>query len=310
MVLWLHAPLQKEVEYRPGDTIIAVPVKCGTTWTMNIFHQLRTGGDPDLLDIYAEVPWVEFKERPDQPNEELVERWKKIPHSINRGFKTHGWPGDDPNDFAVYKEDMKYVVVGRNPEEAVVSLWPFFRAHSKELWKLFEIEKMRDDFVHTTFDSFYHNTVHKGFSHTPGGLLTILFFEFVNKWWPLRHKSNVLFLHFSEMKKDHEGSVRKIANFLNMHPTKEEWPQVLEYTGFPWMKVHQEKFEMGTLLRDADDVPFPLIVTGGMVRKGKTGDVAEDGMTPEISADIHLWAEKMIPDAAARDWMYHGGPIV
>ena len=32
----------------------------GTTWAMNIFHQLRTGGDPDFKDIYQIIPWVEF----------------------------------------------------------------------------------------------------------------------------------------------------------------------------------------------------------------------------------------------------------
>lgn len=44
--------------------------------TMNIFHQLRTGGDPDMKDVYAEVPWIEFKEYPGQSDEELLERWK------------------------------------------------------------------------------------------------------------------------------------------------------------------------------------------------------------------------------------------
>ena len=43
---------------------------------MNIFHQLRTGGDPDMKDVYAEVPWVELKEYPGQSDEELLERWK------------------------------------------------------------------------------------------------------------------------------------------------------------------------------------------------------------------------------------------
>ena len=69
MVNWFQPPLQTKVEYRKGDTIIAVPAKSGTTWTMNIFHQLKTGGDPDFKDIYAEVPWSEFKEGPDQPDE-------------------------------------------------------------------------------------------------------------------------------------------------------------------------------------------------------------------------------------------------
>ena len=69
------------------------PAKSGTTWTMNIFHQLRTGGDPDFKDIYAEVPWLEFKERPDQPDEELLERWKQLPSP--RAFKSHSMPGPD-----------------------------------------------------------------------------------------------------------------------------------------------------------------------------------------------------------------------
>ena len=30
------------------------------------------------------------------------------------------------------------------------------------------------------------------------------FFSFVKEWWPKRHNKNVLFLHFSEMKQDHE----------------------------------------------------------------------------------------------------------
>jgi len=225
-------------------------------------------------------------------------------------------PGNDPPDFAVYREDMKYVVVVRNPEEAIVSFWPFIPAHNMKIWKLFDCEEMRDDYVDPSFESYYHNRVLKGFpgmpaeAIPPGGLLTMIFFGFVNKWWPLRHKSNVLFLHFSEMKKDHEGSVHKNADFLDMHPTEEEWPKIMEYTSFPWMKKHQEKFQMGTLLRDANNVPFQLIENGGMVRKGNAGAASEDGMTPEISADIHSWAEKMMPDAAARDWMFHGGPIV
>merc|ERR1711953_476297 len=83
----------------------------------------------------------------------------------------------------------------------------------------------------------------------------------------------------------------------------EQLPKVLEYTSFKWMKEHQDKFEVHTLL------PFPLLQEGAMVRKGKAGCATEDGMTPEIAADIKAWAEKMVPDPAARKWMYEGGPI-
>ena len=45
------------------------------------------------------------------------------------------------------------------------------------------------------------------------------------------------------------------------------------------------------------------------MRKGETGKAAEDGMTPEISAAIKEWADKMVPDEAARKWMYEGGAL-
>lgn len=309
MVRWIKPPLQQEVEYRPGDTILAVPAKSGTTWTMNIFHQLRTGGDPDLEDIYVEVPWPEFKERPDQPDAELLARWKAIPDAVRRGFKTHSQPGDGPGDCAVYRADVKYVVVMRNPEEALVSFRPFLAAHSRELWRCWDALELREQMVFPTFREFYDDLVLKGFpgmppeAVPPGGVLTMIYFGFVNGWWPLRHEPNVLFLHFSDMKKDHEGSVRKMADFLGYAPTAEEWPKILEYTSFPWMKEHQEKFEISKLL------PFKLLDSGGMIRKGAVGKAEEDGMTPEIAADIAKWAKMMVPDDEAREWLFKGGPI-
>lgn len=313
MVNWFHPPLQTKVELRAGDTIIAVPAKSGTTWTMNIFHQLRTGGDPDFKDIYAEVPWPEFKERPDQPDEELLERWRQLPSP--RAFKSHSMPGPDGKPlpemgaFATFRDDVKYVVVMRNPEEAVVSFKPFLEAHNPKLWELWGAAEMRDKFVKPTFQQFFDECVLPGFPNMPpeavppGGLLTMLFFGFANGWWPLRNKPNVLMLHFNDMKADHEATIRKIAAFLGFEPTAEQWPRVLEYTSFPWMKAHEEKFEIPTLL------PFPLIVKGGMVRKGAAGKAAEDGMTPAIAATIREWAEKMVPDEAARKWLYEGGAL-
>ena len=68
--------------------------------------------------------------------------------------------------------------------------------------------------------------------------------------------------HPNSNQADHEGSMRKIAAHLGYEPTTEQWPKILEYTSFAWMKEHQEKFEVTTLL------PFPLMLPGGMVRKG------------------------------------------
>ena len=141
--------------------------------------------------------------------------------------------------FATFRDDVKYVVVMRNPEEAVVSFKPFLEAHNPKLWELWGASEMREKFVKPTFQSFFDECVLPGFPNMPpeavppGGLLTMLFFGFVNGWWPLRNKPNVLMLHFNDMKVDHEGTIRKIAAFLGFAPTPEQWPRVLEYTSFP-----------------------------------------------------------------------------
>jgi hypothetical protein len=50
---WIQPDIQQKIEWRDGDVVVSVPLKSGTTWTMNIVHQLVTGGTSDFQDIYA-----------------------------------------------------------------------------------------------------------------------------------------------------------------------------------------------------------------------------------------------------------------
>lgn len=321
---WVNPPLQKGVEYRAGDVLLSVTAKSGTTWAMNIFHQLRTGGDPDFKDIYQIIPWLEFKEYPNQTDDELYARWKAMPTDVVRGFKTHAGPGP----MLDYHDHVKYVVITRNPVEAAVSFMPFMAGHSDEAFKLWGAEDQQKVMTsHPTFKSFFESFILKGEgvmppgAAPPGGFLTIWYFGFINGWWPLRAKKNVLLLHYSDMKRDHEGSIRKIADFLGYKPTKEQWRKVLEYTSFKWMKDHGEKFEIQHALcannpthpelqyRPDGTCPVPFLKPGGMVRKGALGQAAEDGMTPEIEKQIRDLAEQMVPDPAARKWLFDGGAV-
>lgn len=304
MVRWFQPALQSGVTLRDTDVMVCVPAKSGTTWTMNIVHQLFRGGDADFEDIYAEVPWIEFKERPDQTNEELYKRWDALPNP--RAFKTHSYPNTSPGGCVDFRDDVKYVVVFRNPEEALVSFKPFLEAHSPELFELWDAKEMRDSFLKPSFQEFFDDIVLNGFPGMPpdqvppGGLINMLFVGFINAWWPLRHKKNVLMLHYNDMKADHERSIRKIADFLEVNPTPEEWSRILEYTSFEWMKANQCKFEIPTLL------PFRVIQEGGMVRKGASGRAYEDGMTPVISNTVTKIIEENVIDSEARKWMFCG----
>jgi hypothetical protein len=282
------------VRWRDGDIVVSVPVKSGTTWTMNIVHQLRSGGDPDLEDVYVEVPWLELVPSPGVTREQRLAKLAAMPRNRRRAFKTHSPPGLLPYQKpGGGRKDVRYVVVARNPDEAIASMHPFAHAHTHawfDLWKL-----PREAFCKPSFGDFYDEVAKNMF---PPAL-----FGFVAAWWPLRHQKNVLLLHFSDMKADHEGSVRKIARFLGFEPTAKQWPKILEYTSFAWMKAHEDKFELRTV------GPVPVLDSGAMVRKGVVGAAEEDGVTREISADVARIGREILKDDLALEWFYRGGPL-
>jgi hypothetical protein len=290
---WIDPEIQSLVRWRDGDIVVSVPVKSGTTWTMNIVHQLRAGGDPDLQDVYVEVPWLELVPSPDVTREQRLAKFTSMPRG-RRAFKTHSPPGLLPYQKpGAGRKDVRYVVVARNPDEAIASMHPFAHAHTHawfDLWKL-----PREAFCKPDFATFYYEV---GRNLFPPAL-----FGFVAAWWPLRHAKNVLLLHFSDMKADHAGSVRKIAKFLGFQPTAKQWPKILEYTSFAWMKAHEHKFELRTV------GAVPVLDSGAMVRRGVVGAAKDDGVTPEISADVTRIGRAILKDAAALEWFYRGGPL-
>lgn len=291
---WIRPEIQQRIAWRDGDVVISVPPKSGTTWTMNIVHQLFTGGTADFRDIYEEVPWIEFLSHPGQPLQSVVDRVEAMPAGRRRAFKTHSAPPALPFIEAGSGRDVKYIVVFRNPEEALVSFRPFIEKHSDawfELWQMPRQAMCRQD-----FPSFYAEVVDRQ------GMQG-MFFAFLAAWWPLRREENVLLLHFADMKRDHEASIRTIAGFLGVEPEADRWPAILEYTSFPWMKRHEDKFEAVTTGE------IPILTSGAMIRKGEAGKAASDGMTEEISRHLRDLGRRICPDEAALTWLYEGGEL-
>jgi hypothetical protein len=291
---WLNPELQKQVVARDGDVWIAVPFKSGTNWMMNIVHQLLTGGDADFDSIYKVVSWPEFVERPGQQPQEVLDRIAAIPTSQRRAIKTHAGPPALPFVKAGSGKDVKYVVVARNPEEALVSFKLFLEQHTDawyDLWKVPKAALTRPD-----FSAWYREIA------DPKGILGMLFGP-IAAWWPLRHEKNVLFLHFADLKRDLGAATRKVADFLGVTPSDAQWSKINEHVSFDWMKRNESKFD--TLA----NTPVRVLESGGMVRKGKTGTSREDGMTDEIAQHVRVAGSKIVGDEAALAWMYGGGTV-
>ena len=289
---WINPTIQQQIGWRDGDIVISVPAKSGTTWTMNIVHQLRSGGDADFADVYLEVPWLEFVPRPEADLAELAAAFDAMGHERRRAFKTHSAPGDLPYIAPGTGPDVRYVVVVRNPDEALASLRPFIDAHSDEWFALWGAPK--EAIIGPDMATFFAEM---------GGHMVLGNFAFVAAWWPLRHEPNVLLVHYADLKADPDGSIRRIADFLGFEVADADWSTILEYTSFAWMKAHEDKFE----LRHLSDPP--ILDPGAMIRKGQVGASREDGVTPEMSAVIAELGREVLPDADAYRWTYEGGPV-
>lgn len=291
---WIQPAIQQQIRWRENDVVISVPAKSGTTWTMNIVHQLFTGGTTDFRDIYEEVPWIEFLGHPAQTHQEVVERLDAMSLARRRAFKTHSAPPAVPFFAAGASPRVKYIVVFRNPEEALVSFRPFIDQHTDDWFDLWQVP--REALCRADFRSFYHEVV-------DAKRMQANFFGFLDAWWPLRKEPNVLFLHYSDMKREHDATMRKVAQFLGLEPTVAQWKSILEYTSFRWMKQHEEKFEARTISR------VPLLETGAMIRQGEAGKADCDGMTADISRHLRQIGGEICRDPAAVDWYYGGGPL-
>ena len=288
---WIDETMQQRIEWRDGDVVVAVPGKSGTTWTMNIVHQLRSGGDPSFDDIYAEVPWLEIVPGPDSSRDALVAAFDAMPRDRRRAFKSHAAPPTLPYHAPGSGPDVRYVVVARNPDEALASMRPFLAAHSDAWFDLWHVP--RDAIVGPDFEAFFAGMGSHAF--------VPMIFGFVAAWWPLRNAPNVLLVHYADLKREPEACIHRIADFLGFEVPDGAWPAILEYTSFDWMKEHEDKFE----LRSVTEVP--ILDPGAMIRRGQTGASAEDGVTPQISAAIAEIGHAILTDAEAFDWCYRGG---
>jgi hypothetical protein len=289
--LWIDftGEIMRDMTWRDGDIVVAVPMKSGTTWTMNIVHQLRSRGDPEVRDIYESCHWLEFWEHPTQTKEELYHMMNRDPTWFPRCFNTHWEPPRVP-----FNPRVRYVVVMRDPRDALGSILPFLHKHRTEfiqgVWGA-PLELFRATNVS---ELFFGPLLREGQAYI----------DFLMSWWEVRNEPNVLFLHYTEMVQDHRGTIKKVADFLKMDLTLSEFDRVCEFTSFKWMKEHSEKFSMQYLLEGRGGSPLER---EGMIRNGKVGAFDEE-VSEDVLAAFERKANEQLSPAQVK-WLFHGGSL-
>ncbi len=273
-----------ELRFRDDDIVISTYAKAGTTWMQQIIAQLLFEGDPDLA-VAEMSPWMDLRVPPKEVKLPLVEA-----QTHRRFLKTHL-----PVDALRFSPPAKYIYIGRDGRDVV---WSMYNHHvnANQTWydALNEtpgrvgppIEPPPDDIRQYWKDWLERD----GHPFWP-------FWENVRSWWQIRHLPNVMFIHFTELKRDMPGEIRRIASFLDIPIDESRWPSILEYCSFNWMKLNATKsVPLGGAFWDAGAQVF--------INKGVNGRWAET-LTADESANYEQRAERELGRACAR-WLATG----
>jgi len=249
-------------DYSPTahDVIVCSYFKAGTTWTLQIATQIAFRGKAEFDNLHHVVPWPDVPAPPlarfiiplDDPSP------ARLSPTGLRVIKTHLKKRDVP-----FTREARYIAVTRDPKDCAVSGYHFLR--SLALGPLMP-------------------TVAHWIDYGLSPDFPDPWAEHLAAWWAARHEPNVLFLTYEELRADHVGSVRRIAEFMGVELTLGELAAVVEQSTFASMKAAGAKFEPGPIAPWGKDRV--------MMRRGTSGGSSEL-LTPEQQQriDEHCRAE-------------------
>ena len=253
----------------PSDIFIATYPKCGTTWIQQLVHCLRTRGDMEFGEITEVVPWLELSH---DLGVDIHAQQKARPHA----FKSHlSW--------SQIPKGGRYIHVTRDPQDVLISFYRFFEGWFFERGSI-DLEVFAEElFI--------------------GGSKSGKIWHHVIDWWPERHRSDVLFLTYEDMIVDPDGSITKIANFIDIDLDPELHAITLEKSSAAYMRRHVAKFDDHTVREIMD----PLC---GLPPNGESAKISGSEAIlkkPTIGKRLHQilqdkWREIVLPSTGLADY--------
>lgn len=256
-----EAGVQRGLDLKPRktDVFISPFAKCGTTWMQQIVHGLRSGGSMEFDEITEAVPWLELAHDmgvdPDAPQA-----------AEPRAFKSHlSWDA--------IPKGGRYIVVYRDPIDAMVSFYRFFdgwffEAGSISLPVFAEYYLGREDGQN--------------------------YWDHARSWWRQRDRADVLSFCYEDMRRDLAGVVDRVADFIDPGIDRATREIATAQASFAFMKQHDTKFD-DHLIRRTRDAACGL-PPGGESSKVSQGEAGQGALlvTPEIrEAFAARWTETM-----------------
>jgi aryl sulfotransferase len=231
------------VRFRPGDVVISTSYKAGTTWMQNIVAQLIFW-DSEIPGPVTEIsPWIGMRVRPLEPQLAMLET-----QAHRRFLKSHlaldGLP---------YREDVKYIVVGRDARDVFMSLWNHYGNYTPIMQGLLNDTPGRVGsplpWCPEDVSWLWRQWIQLGwFEWESDGWPFWSHLHHLKTWWEWHHLPNILLVHYNDLLADLEGEMRRVAAYLEIEPADDAWPRLVDACTFASMKQHAAKIMPGAEL--------------------------------------------------------------
>jgi aryl sulfotransferase len=277
---------------RKDDIVIATAPKVGTTWTQQIVS-LLVFQSTEPKPLHGISPWLDCRLR-----DNLADMQALLEGQTHRRFiKSHL-----PFSALPVWDEVRYIHVARDGRDACMSYLNHYNGYTDSVWHRLDAVAARDGTLPSPAPR-PPRDVRGFFRHwiTPGGTTRAEqmgdgFFEIEQAFWNERRRSNLLLVHFNDLKADLDGEMRRIAAFLDISVPQDLWPDLVEAAGFEAMK------RAGADLMPGAEGSF----RGGhetFLNKGTNGrwqgeltpeDLAlyQSRVETELSPDLALWLEQ------------------
>ena len=275
---------------RPGDIVISTSYKAGTTLTQTIVANLLFphGLPGPVMDL---SPWLDM--RIGAPLDALLTGLEA--QTSRRFIKTHL-----PLDGIPYFDEIQYIVVGRDPRDVFMSLLNHWGKHTALFYETINgPDRPGPAFPHFDGDipRIWREWITRGwFDWESDGYPYWSHLHHAKTWWEFRHLPNMRLIHYADLRRDLEGEMRRLADWLNIIVPEDRWPAVVEACRFETVKADPEKV-LGARMSDfweGGGQTFVFKGTNGRWKDVLTSDdlgLYEAAMKKTLAPDCAGWLE-------------------
>lgn len=223
---------------RTDDIIITTSYKSGTNWMQEIVRQLIFCGQPVPasadLSVWHISPWIEHT---GPPIEDVLNKLNAQQH--RRFLKTHlaldGLP---------FFTQVKYIVVGRDARDVAMSMWNHYSEYKDTAFEHSDnmADQVGEPFPRPPQDvhAFWREWITRGwFPWESEGYPFYGNLHHTQTWWTYRQLANIHFVHYSDLKRDLAGEIRRIADFLTIPLTDETLSPILDAVSLDAMRERE-----------------------------------------------------------------------